>query len=339
MKRLSVLFLCFSAITDSTFAINTGKHLDLRGSKTENFSSMGLLLKLETEKGRFMGSEPIPVKLLLVNKGHYPISLYLDRDFRKNFTLIVRDKTGKSLPLIKPILNRDVSSKEDIYFYRNYTGNQYQVRRIILQPGENFTREVLLRDSVQIEEQSSGIENLQINAFFYPNPQQQNLFLTSENKLPIFVDYNLHPGSKPITAMTSLQKPLGLDAKEVIFLTLSAEITGDWDNFFKYMSLPDIIRDYPEYAREYIRSQPYDRPKILQLFKEYLRNEKDRKLIQFRIIHEDSKPTHMNLEGATVKARVFREMEGLKREFIYTFFLTRKGNLWQITGVQSELLG
>ena len=106
--------------------------------------------------------------------------------------------------------------------------------------------------------------------------------------------------------MTSLQKPLGLDAKEVIFLTLSAEITGDWDNFFKYMSLPDIIRIILN-TLEYIRSQPYDRPKILQLFKEYLRNEKDRKLIQFKLIHEDSKPNHMSLDGATVKAREYFE--------------------------------
>ena len=339
MRRFHSHFLFVLISIHPILAVNTGKHLDLRGSSTENFTSRGLLLKLQTEKGRFMGTENITIKLQLVNSGHYPISIYLDRDFRKNFTLIVRDKTGKSLPLIRPILNRDISSQEDIYFYRNYTGNQYQVRRIILQPGENFTREVHLRESVQIEEQSSGIENLQINAFFYPNPQQQKLFLTSENNLPIFIDYNLHPGAKPETAMISLQRPLGLDPKEVIFLTLSAEITGNWDNYFKYISLPDIIRDYPEYAREYIRSQPYDRPQVLQLFKEYLRNEKDRKLLQFKLLNTDTEPVNQNKDGATVKVKVFREMEGLEREFIYTFFLTRKGNLWQITGVQSELLG
>lgn len=324
---------------NSAFGVNLKNELDHRGTPTENYSSRGLKLTLETEKGRFTSSDKIPVELNLSNNGIYPISIYLERDFRKNFKLIARDETGQSLPLVEPSLERTHQTNDDLYFYRNFTGNKYNVRRIILQPGENFTRSINLSDSVHLRKHLNGISNLQINAFFYPNVEQQaEFYIASHNELSIFVDYNLHPDKQPETSLASIQKPLGLDAKEIVFLTLTAEYTGDWENYFKYISLPDLIRDYPVYARDYIRSEPFDRPRVIRLFKEYLRDEKNQKLLRFRVL-SDNKSQQSNSSGATVKARVTRIMEGLEREYNYTFFLTRKDNLWLITGLQSELLG
>jgi len=308
---------------------------DARGNLSESYSSQGLNFTLLSSKARYLAGEPIIIDCQIRNHGFYPVTIYFDNESIKNFTFIIRDQKGQSLPL-KPN-NQETRKKmvQNSSFYSDYTGTDYNARAIILQPDESITRSFKLQDLVNTGNLKSGVNNFNISAYFYPNPEQSNeYYIRSNNDYNILVDQENDSRNNSYYAENSLPfQELNVSPKEVVYLMLTAEYEKDWKTFFKYIDLFEVIRDYPDHARQYIRAPEDKKNMVIDDFKKFLMGSSRHKLIKFAVLGES-----LENRNARVTVKAMREIDGFDRDFVYTYYLSPMKNLWQVSGVESQLV-
>ncbi len=301
---------------------------DEKGNTTENYSASGLKLYVHSPRTRYYATDSVPVELMVLNDGLYPVTVFLHRNPAKNFTPVIRLSSGKSIPLKE---NPEPSDFERTHF-GNYTGTNYHSRAVVLQPGESFTRNFSLSDFTDAdlaEFTSNG--SLSVMAYFYPNPEQDpSVFVSGSNHLSLILD---PPAKAQNTEMYFSDSADSLpDPSETIYLLLTAEYSGNWSRYFKYVSLPDIIRDYPDYAEKYMRTSAAGKQSTLEEFRSYLMTRGNIK--KFQVIQSDASAEN----SGKVEARVRRIFDGFEREFLYTYYLSRKKESWQVTGIESQII-
>ncbi len=334
----SILFLL------SVFSIHAQKMTsiikrDIKGNITQNFANHGIEFFITSKKSRYNEGENIPIFIKVKNIGNYPITLYMHKNYLHNFTIIVRDEQGRNLPIKETVYKSKKELTKDPFF-KNYTGTSPHHRAIILQPEETFEKKIILQDIINIIKRKTDTEKFQIQGYFYPNPEQAStVFLKSINHYVIFIDTDRtstdNQGVNPYKPYRLVITP-----KEIVYLTLSAEYARNWLDFFKYLSLHDLIKDYPKYARKYIKASAKQRRVILGDFQAYLQNNHTRKLIHFNIItSKKNKHWRKKLDqSAMVQSEIIRNIDGFRRKLLYTYYLTRMENLWKITGIESQLI-
>ena len=317
---------------------------DIKGNLSQNFTSQSALFTVSSYKTRYSAGEDIALFLRIKNQGIYPITLYMHQNYLRNFTIVTRDSKGRSLAM-KDIFYREKNHSKQRFFFEDYTGTLYKSRAIILQPNEVLERQLDLHEIVEIKKESKDIEKFQIQGYFYPNPEQNpDVFIKSSNDHTIFVDSEqIFKQENYMQFGYAQQYDSGhvlLTPKEVVYLALSAEYANDWDNFFKYLSIPDIIKDYPEYAKHYMSTSGVKRVTVLDSFRNYLRDQDSHRLLKFHLIQSKKNKylTKRSDQTAQVQVEASREVDGFRRKFRYTYYLTRKRPLWRITGIESQLL-
>jgi len=330
MRHNIVLFIisCISLISNTyIYSLEYGQNYDMRGSSTENFSSHGLVLSIHADKKRFILGETIPVQLSVKNESLFPVTFYINKQFLKNYTLIVKDENGQSLP----VKNIGAQNNKQL-FYQDYTGTSFDSRSIVLQPGESFNREINIDEIVQLSSPVESYTRYNISAYFYPDPvQSPDLFISSSNNYGLIIDNFKTQQMISRKNDNYLQKEITVSPKEIIYLALAAEFSRDWPNYFKYIDLTELIRDYPDFARDYVKADQIQRSYILGSFRSFLSNSKQNNLLKFEILSEK-----IEAGLATVGVRALRKIDGFEREFYYTYYMTPKNSLWQITGLQSQ---
>lgn len=334
--------LCFVFFANTSQAAEKNRELwsgfpkiDERGNLGESFSARGMQLTIESLRSRYQNSNEIVLDMRLSNQGYYPITFYLNQNYLKNFTVVVRDEQGKSLPAQDIIYQKNLSDYKDPFF-QNYTATNYEARSLVLQPGESIVRPIRLHDIVNLNESEEKsklqLQKLTVSAYFYPNPEQSpQLFLPSQNNFLLLLHKDRTKDNLQIPAPAL--EPLRVSPFETVFLTLAAEKTETWQNFFKYISLKDLIRDYPDYARDYMQAQGGQKNSVLKAFQEFLMDRQRHKLLNFQVLSQKEDD-----RTATVKVQAQRNVMGFRREFSYTYYLTKVDKFWLITGVQSQLI-
>ncbi|MDH4261646.1 MAG: hypothetical protein OEV78_01230 [Spirochaetia bacterium] len=307
---------------------------DQRGNLTESYSSQGLALYITSSKSRYLTDETISINCQIKNEGLYPITIYLNNEILKNFTFIIRDNKGQSLPLkTDSIKSRSREIKNQTYF-GDYTATDYNARAMVIQPGESVTKSFNLSEFLTKDVINSTSNTLNVMAYFYPNPEQSNqLYIPSSNQYSIYIDSgNIYKTNKYYSEHQLAMQELKVSPKEVIYLMLTAEYEKNWLNFFKYLDLKEIIRDYPDQARQYIRAPDDKKNLVIEDFKNYLMGSSHHKLLKFEVVSEN-----IENKNATVKVKAMREVDGFDRDLIYTYYLSERDKLWQISGVDSQL--
>ncbi|MFO1470536.1 MAG: hypothetical protein U1F27_05785 [Turneriella sp.] len=340
--KASIPFLfCALALFYSAGAASwRNNKVDHHGNATENFSSSGLRLHISSGKLRFARNEDISFNVSLVNEGAYPVTVYLHENPLKNFTIIARDHQGRSLNVKEEMYFRGASGAASTEDWRDphftkYTGEAYPMRKMIIHAGEKYEKRIRLADYVEWENFSERLRDLKITAHFYPNPlQAERYFLASASSLRLIYDQSREVlPEKDNNRDSSIEAP-GVSAREIVYLMLSAEYTKNWSQYFKYVSLKDIIRDYPEFSRLYANDSTQEQTYALGEFRKYLSGRGSHKLIKFRVLGGEAKES---AETAQVRVRARRDVEGFEREYLTTYYLTKRDALWQITGVESRL--
>ncbi|MDH5717632.1 MAG: hypothetical protein OEZ22_08325 [Spirochaetia bacterium] len=335
-QRSLLFFLCLLFQTTILFSEDILKQkYDIRGNSTENFTSSNLELQIFSEKRRYSVSEDIILDLSITNNSEYPVTLYMHKNYLKNFTIIVKDMAGKSMPAKDISFFKDYGDYRDPFFH-NYTATNFHSRAIVIHKGETIKRTLKIQDIVQLEKFDKKKIRYDITAYFYPNPEQMpSLFVKSENMLSVYVttekEYLLSNNTEKLPAFT--MKKLAISPKEIVYLALSAEYEKDWPNYLKYISIRDVIKDYPNYARRYMQAQENEKQLIINDFQNYLITRETHKLVKFEIIKEIPEN---NISTVGVKA--VRKVEGFEREFFYTYYLTKADRLWYITGIEAAVI-
>lgn len=308
--------------------------VDHHGNATENFSSSGLRLYVTSPKLRFAKNESIEFNVSLVNEGAYPVTVYLHENPLKNFTIIARDAEGRSLNVKEEMYFKGTTDFRDPHHTR-YTGEMYPMRKMIIHAGEKYEKKVSLADYVDFDNFSERLKSLKITAHFYPNPiQADRYFLASASSLALIYDQSREILREKDNANDATILANGVSAREIVYLMLSAEYTRNWAQYFKYVSLKDTIRDYPEFSRLYAHDSTEDQAGALGEFRKYLSGRGSHKLLKFRVLAGES---HEGPETAEVRVRARRDVEGFERDYLTTYYLTKRDTLWQITGIESRL--
>ena len=215
------------------------------------------------------------------------------------------------------------------------TGEMYPMRKLILHAGEKYEKRIRLADYVDFNSFSEKVRDLNVTAHFYPNPvQAERYFLASSTSLNLIYDQTREVPKERDNLNDASTETLKVSAREIVYLMLSAEYTRDWSQYFKYLSLRDIVRDYPEFMRLYAQDSTELQTRALAEFRKYLSGRGYHKLIRFRVLAGESRET---ADTAQVRVRARRDVEGFEREYLTTYYLTKRDALWQITGVESRL--
>ncbi len=309
---------------------------DFRGEDSENYSQQNIQLQIASDKTRFRYNENMRISLRITNNGFYPATLYLHRDDRKNFVIIAKGKNGLSIPVLERAPQENIIKSGDP-FYESYSGTGYQARSMVLKPGETIEKIISLKEWIDLP-QNNKSETYLISAFFYPNPDQsQEYFLTSENQYTIFVD---PVSEEPRTQSAYFNVDKGtISPREVVFLALASEYKDEWPSYFKYISEPDLIKAYPDFAYKYARASETDKNGIIHDFMEYLKNRKTHELKKFSVLEEKiTDILHSPVKTAEVTVKATRDIEGYDREFVYTYYLTSRNHTWLITGIETQVV-
>ena len=305
--KASIPFLfCALALFYSAGAASwRNNKVDHHGNATENFSSSGLRLYISSGKLRFARNEDIAFNVSLVNEGAYPVTVYLHENPLKNFTIIARDHQGRSLNVKEEMYFRGSEDWRDPHFTK-YTGEAYPMRKMIIHAGEKYEKRIRLADYVEWENFSERLKDLKITAHFYPNPlQAERYFLASASSLRLIYDQSREVlPERDNNRDSSIEAP-GVSAREIVYLMLSAEYTKNWSQYFKYVSLKDIIRDYPEFSRLYANDSTQEQTYALGEFRKYLSGRGSHKLIKFRVLGGEAKES---AETAQVRVRARRDL-------------------------------
>ncbi|MCS6984513.1 MAG: hypothetical protein NZM25_05215 [Leptospiraceae bacterium] len=327
---LTLMLLTFSYLFGAVTSERGFPKIDERGNLTENYSSRGAKLRLASHKSRFTMGEKIPITVRITNEGFYPITFYLHQNIAQNFSFVATRDDGKSLPIKNPEYYARRPKYPDAYFM-SYTATNHLSRALVLQPGESYEKVLYLDEFVDIP---SDIKKLGLKAYFYVNPEQApQVFLLSENELVLFFD-PVSPSLATPKKPRIEEVPLSLTPQEVVFLVLNAEYHKDWKNYLKYLSLRDLIADYPDFAQAYYKADAEQKTRVLQNFRDFLASSKNHRLIRFEVLSD----TESDGIRAKVKVKAQREIEGFRREFYYTYYLTKQDNFWQVTGIETQLL-
>lgn len=331
---IRVMLCAAVAMTSVSAASWRNNKVDHHGNATENFSSSGLRLYVTAPRIRFARNDEVAFQASLVNEGAYPITVYLHENPLKNFTIIARDADGRSLNVKEEMYFRGSNDYRDPH-HTKYSGEMYPMRKMILHSGEKYEKRIRLADFVDWDAFSEKVRDLNVTAHFYPNPvQAERYFLASSSSLNLIYDQTREVPKERDNLNDASTDTLRVSAREIVYLMLSAEYTKNWSQYFKYISLRDIVRDYPEFMRLYAQESTEQQTSALSEFRKYLSGRGYHKLIRFRVLGGESRE---GADTAQVRVRARRDVEGFEREYLTTYYLTKRDTLWQITGVESRL--
>ena len=288
--------------------------------------AIGFTINFHNKKVYFLG-DPVWIEAVITNNSTetYHFKVADNRYYTLDFTV----KTPTNIKLVhsrKFTIERN--SDQPVFF-----------REISLEPGERYGVLVNLNDFIDF----NRADTYMVEAYFYPE-----LFVG--NKPEFFVSNRLtldiRPALKTAEAreMTNLvtgekieRQPIPPD--EVVSFTLSARQKSQWNRFFLYLDLEELLKKNPSRKRQYIRLSEEDRRMMLKHFKEELKQEVvDRDILvipsSFRIL----KTTYTPFEGTVEVLEKFKYTDYTEKKK-YTYYLVRKDKYWMIVNYEIQNLG
>lgn len=211
---------------------------------------------------------------------------------------------------------------------------------ISLEPEEEYSFRVNLKDFVQINE--PGTYTLQ--ALFYPrlygNPKTETV---ASNVLTLVVRPSV-AGLEAVKEQIDLQvgeflKQTALPPDEVVKYVLTARQKSEWNKFFLYIDLESLYQRSPEGARRYKYLSEAERIETLKKFRQQLSETiVDEDILMIPSEFEILKTTYTPREAVVEVLAKFAQ-RGFKEVKRYTYYLYRKNDIWLIYNYETRNLG
>ncbi len=220
------------------------------------------------------------------------------------------------------------SSNEPVFF-----------REITLDPGEKYGILVKLNDFIRFSKPDQYI----VKGAFYPLLFEGNnppYYLS--NRLILDIRPALKTGKeRELTNLTTgepiTREPIPPD--EVVSFTLRARQKGQWNRFFLYLNLEELLKRNPRRKLIYQKLSEEDRRRMLAKFREELEKkvvDKDILVIpsEFRIVKTEYTPFEGTVE--VIEKFKYSDYTEVKK---YTYYLRRKDRYWMIINYEIQNLG
>ncbi|MDR2375700.1 MAG: hypothetical protein LBD96_04595 [Treponema sp.] len=291
--------------------------------------------------------DPILVQATITNNGPVPYRFKFanERAFSIEFD-------------IRTIGNR-VVEPADTLIRRRTASDRIFFREITVESGESFSFVENLRDYADLKEAGAFV----VRGRIYPELIRTELIRTDQSRLELSqgsagtdlvlesnrLSLNLRPpvipgpGATPLIINTDLGTILnreGLAPDEVIEYFLSARQKSQWEKFFLYLDLEEIITRDPARRRQWNAQSEEGRQRMLERYREELQqNVIDGDISAVPFEFEIERTSYSAREGTVVVLEKFRTGTNYTERKRYTYYLKRKDAYWAIVDYVVSNLG
>ncbi len=285
----------------------------------------GLILKIEHANPKiFYQNDEIYINIKLFNTS--------DKD---TFCLIAEDKKFSFDFHIVTMQNRQIEHSSE------YINSYHRVQAIFkshirIAPGEGYIFKARLNDYYDLNISGQYF----INCFYFPELRLSN---SMENALGSNqLSLNIRPSKiqdKSIEeneAIEKEKKDLKLEKKspdEIIDYVLKARQKKEWEKFFLYIDLENLILTNNEFKQRFLRTDIEKKKEIISEYKEYLKQDKIDGIsfipTDFEILRTEYSKGRAKVE--VLEYFIYQKYEEKK---YYTYYLYLKDNIWFVTSYE-----
>jgi len=298
-----------------------------------------------------VADDPINIQVTITNNSPftYRFKLADDRMFSVDFE--VRTVTNRLLEPADELVRRRSQSRQ-VFF-----------REVAVEPGESFSFVENLRDYIRLDTPGSFI----VRAFVHPELYRPE-FLTANVRSDQRATALWAPQERPLTGVLASGRlnlnirppvvagpdglPRAMDVAtgailvrerlppdEVVEYTIRARQRSQWERFFLYLNLEEMVARNPARQREWQRESQEGRQRMVEQLRQELRRPATTEAIS--LIPTDftiERTQHTNNEGTVTVLKRFSgpHFTEIKR---YTYYLQRRDNVWSIVDISVINLG
>jgi hypothetical protein len=270
------------------------------------------------------GEDPILVQATIANNSPLPYRFKLahERAFSIEFD-------------IRTMGNRAVEPA-DVLIRRRSSSGQVFFREISVESGESFSFVEDLRNYADLKEPGAFVVRARIYPELYPGSGGNPEPVLESNRLSLNLRPPVVPGPAGIPAAIDLDTGTVLSRErlapdEVIEYLLSARQKGQWEKFFLYLDMEEIIIRDPVRRRQWNAESEEGRRRMLARYREEMQQsviDGDISAIPFEF--EIERTNYSALEGTVVALEKFRTGTNYVELKRYTYYLKRKDNYWAV---------
>lgn len=325
MKRILILIISFFTIfAQSVFSEN------FNNLHTDSFDNAEIKIKYYNKTMYYPGDtldNPIYIHITVANKGPETLRFKLADD--RMFSLDFKAFNSKNSLLDKTeTLIRKRTTNRTVYF-----------REIALESGEEYSFVENLKDFIQID--NPGL--YYVEASFYPELYKSKLIKLTSNRLSLDIKpapSALAANTLPINRKTySVLKPEAISPDKVIEQTLIARQKNQWDSYFLYFDIEQMLMNDPVRNRKYRTLSAEERQKMIKNYKTDLMQRRiDTDIVAIPESFNIERTTYTETEG-TVSVIQWFKYDTFKEKKRYTYFVRKRDGIWLIYNYSVENLG
>ncbi|MDR0670654.1 MAG: hypothetical protein LBF95_11310 [Treponema sp.] len=236
---------------------------------------------------------------------------------------------------IRTMGNRVVEPAEDLIRRRTTSGRIY-FREISVESGESFSFVEDLRNYANLGEAGAFVVRARIYPELYPQDNSGPDPILESNRLSLNLRPPLVSGPEgtPLVINADLGTILSrerLAPDEVIEYLLSARQQGQWEKFFLYLDLEEIITRDAARRRQWNAESEEGRRRMLERYREELRqNVIDGDISAIPVEFEIERTSYSAQEGTVVVLEKFRTGTNYTERKRYTYYLKREDAYWTV---------
>jgi hypothetical protein len=254
-----------------------------------------------------------------------------NRVFNLNFD--VRNLTNVALDAASQLITERLSV-QPVYY-----------REVTLEPAEQFSFVERLGDYISLTRPGMYI----VQAHFHPElirragntsptpPLSSNRLSLSIRPSPRTVDEQIAARLDYETGQVLRRTPMTPD--QVVAYTISARQRNQWDRFFLYLNIEELLRVDPARERRFLQMSKDDRIRELERFRRRLMEDsQDTQITAVPRSFEILQTTYTASSGRVVVDQRF-PADGFTEVRRYTYHLQRRDDIWEIVRYDVNLIG
>jgi hypothetical protein len=210
------------------------------------------------EKRIYTPSTPIQLQVSIRNDSSSAFTFQLAESYLFNLDVEVRTLRNETLEPSSEFI-RKRSTNQHVYY-----------REVRLLPGEEYSFRVSLDSFVELEQ--PGVYFLK--ATFYPDMQRNASFSSNELTFHVRPDLEEVPEfqGRIDRETEEILKKHDISPDEVVSYTLSARQQGQWNKFFLYLDVRELMLKNPLKRREYRNSSEKKQIEMVEEYRDLLKN-------------------------------------------------------------------
>lgn len=332
MKKNPFLCICFLTMIAGGFLWG---QTDVQTDSEEQASSDAeVSIRFEERTTYYPGdsvSRPVLVTFTITNKGDstYRFKLADDHFFSLGFKAV----TTRNTPL--------PNSME--WIRRRSTANQIYFREISLEPGESYSFTENIKDYLSVEE--PGLYLLECTFFpelrRLPDYSEQNI---KSNRLTM--EIKPEPAPAAASSYMALSEETGeilkarpIPPDQVVSTVLSARQKSQWELFFLYLDIEEMINRDPVRKRRFQSESESGRFEMMENYKtELSQNRAENEISLIPSEFQIEKTTYTGNEG-TVSVIEWFDYITFREKKRFTYHLIRRDDIWKICDYTVDNLG